>query len=153
MASEDLHYKRSKFSTRLRENRLYTAGHSWLEQQEEEDLWRIGFTKFALRMLGEIVEMDFEVKPGARIETGQVIGWLEGFKAVSDIFSPIPGAFVGHNPDLDTEINLLNSDPSRRGWLFQVRGKPGEDCLDVNAYVAVLDTTIDKMLGKRHESP
>ena len=152
MAAEEIHYKRSRFSTRLLEHRLYTAGHYWLDQ-DEEGLWRIGFTKFAIRMLGEVVEMDFEIKPGSQVETGQVIGWLEGFKAVTDIYSPLPGEFEGHNPDLDSEIKLLGTDPYRRGWLFRVRGNPGEDCLDVHGYVSLLDTTIDKMLGKRHESP
>ena len=31
------------------------------------------------------------------------------------------------------------------------RGEPGEECLDVHGYVSLLDTTIDKMLGNRHE--
>ena len=73
MSSEKIHYKRSRFSTRLLKHRLYTAGHSWLEQ-EDEHLWRVGFTKFAVRMLGEIVELGFETEPGTAVETGQVIG-------------------------------------------------------------------------------
>jgi glycine cleavage system H protein len=73
MSAEEIHYKRSRFSTRLLEHRLYTAGHSWLEQ-EDEHLWRVGFTKFAVRMLGEIVELGFETEPGTAVETGQVIG-------------------------------------------------------------------------------
>ena len=63
MMSGEVHYRRSRFSTRLLEDRLYTAGHSWLER-EEGDLWRIGFTKFAVRMLGESVELEFEMTPG-----------------------------------------------------------------------------------------
>ena len=150
MTSVEVRYKRSRFSTRLLENRLYTAGHSWLER-EEGDLWRIGFTKFAIRMLGEIVELGFETKPGSPVETGQVIGWLEGFKAVTDIFSPLSGRFEGFNPAVDENIKLLTTEPYRRGWLFKVQGQPGEDCLDVHGYVSLLDTTIDKMLGRRHE--
>ena len=150
MTSVEVHYKRSRFSTRLLENRLYTAGHSWLER-EEGNLWRIGFTKFALRMLGEVVELGFEMKPGSPVETGQVIGWLEGWKAVTDIFSPLSGRFEGSNPALDENIKLLTTEPYKRGWLFKVQGKPGKDCLDVHGYVSLLDITIDKMLGKRHE--
>ena len=150
MTPVEISYRRSRFSTRLLEDRLYTAGHSWLEQ-EEGDLWRIGFTKFAVRMLGEIVELGFETEPGATVETGHVIGWLEGFKAVTDMFSPLSGRFEGFNPAVDEQITLLTSDPYGKGWLFKVRGQPGEDCLDVHGYVSLLDTTIDKMLGKRHE--
>ena len=149
MPPAEIPYNRSRFSTRLLDNRLYTAGHSWLEREDEE-VWRVGFTKFAVRMLGEIVELGFETEPGAAVETGQVIGWLEGFKAVTDMYSPLPGRFEGFNPAVDEDAALLSRDPYRRGWLFRVRGQPDGDCLDVHAYVALLDTTIDKMLGRRH---
>jgi hypothetical protein len=43
------------------------------------------------------------------------------------------------------------TDPAGRGWLFSLRGTPGKDCLDAQGYIAVLDATIDKMLGQRHE--
>ena len=150
MTAEEIPYKRSRFSTRLLENRLYTAGHSWLEE-EENDLWRIGFTKFAVRMLGEIVELGFETEAGADVETGQVIGWTEGFKAVTDIFSPLTGRFEGFNAAVENQVTLLTSDPYNKGWLFKIRGRPSDDCLDVQGYVTLLDTTIDKMLGQRHE--
>lgn len=150
MPPAEIPYNRSRFSTRLLEDRLYTAGHSWLER-EDEDVWRVGFTKFAVRMLGEIVELGFETEPGATVETGQVIGWLEGFKAVTDMYSPLAGRFEGFNPAVDEQAALLSNDPYRRGWLFRVRGQPGDDCLDVHGYMALLDTTIDKMLGRRHE--
>lgn len=150
MPPAEIPYNRSRFSTRLLEDRLYTAGHSWLEQEDEE-VWRVGFTKFAVRMLGEIVELGFEAEPGSMVETGQVVGWLEGFKAVTDMYSPLAGRFEGFNPAVDEQAALLSNDPYRRGWLFRVRGQPGDDCLDVHGYVALLDTTIDKMLGRRHD--
>ena len=149
MPPAEIPYNRSRFSTRLLEDRLYTAGHSWLEREDEE-VWRVGFTKFAVRMLGEIVELGFETEPGTTVETGQVIGWLEGFKAVTDMYSPLGGRFEGFNPAVDEQAALLSKDPYRRGWLFRVRGQPGDDCLDVQGYIALLDTTIDKMLGRRH---
>jgi glycine cleavage system H protein len=155
MQTERIHYRRSRFATSLPGDRRYTAGHYWLLRDEGagSDRWRIGLTKFATRMLGDPVELDFEIEPGAPIETGQVIGWLEGFKATTDIYAPLPGAFAGINPDLESEIALINTDPYGRGWLFEVCGHPGEDGLDVHGYVSVLDATIDRMLGKHHESP
>jgi glycine cleavage system H protein len=151
MGTEEIHYKRSRFSTRLFGDRSYTAGHFWL-RREEADLWRIGFTKFAVRMLGEAVEIGFDVEPGATVETGQAIGWVEGFKAVTDLYSPLSGRFEGANPLLDKEIRLVQTDPSGKGWLYAIRGTPGEGCLDVQGYISVLDATIDKMLGERHET-
>ena len=150
MPATEFSYKRSRFSTRLLVHRKYTAGHSWLEQ-EDSDVWRVGFTKFAVRMLGDIVELGFDTELGTQVETGQVVGWLEGFKAVTDIFSPLAGRFEAVNPRLRDEAVLIARDPYREGWLFKVRGRLDDSCLDVQEYVALLDTTIDKMLGQRHE--
>ena len=95
-------------------------------------------------MLGEPVEMDFEVEPGVTIESGQAIGWIEGFKAVADLFSPLSGVFYGANPLLRDRIDLIQSDPQGEGWLYTVEGEPGEECLDVREYAGLLDATIDQ---------
>ena len=102
-------------------------------------------------MLGEVVEVECELEAGQAVETGQVVGWVEGFKAVTDIFSPLSGHFERFNPQLNDDIELLTNKPYTTGWLLEVDGKPGSDCIDVDRYVALLDTTIDKMLGRRHE--
>ena len=141
-----LRYKRSRFSTRLHTERLYTAAHQWL-WQKEVDLWCVGFTKFALRMLGDPVEFEFECAPGAKVERGQVLGWIEGFKAVTDVFSPLDGTFAGTNPELDEDITLLASAPYGRGWLFATRGRPSPEMLDAQGYSTFLDATIDRMTG------
>ena len=73
------------------------------------------------------------------------------FKAVTDIFSPLAGRFEAVNPRLRDEAVLIARDPYREGWLFKVRGRLEDSCLDVQEYVALLDTTIEKMLGQRHE--
>jgi glycine cleavage system H protein len=146
-AAPDVRYKRSRFSTRLPRGRRYTAGHIWLREQSG-GIWQVGITKFALRMLGDPVEIDFEVKPGEQVATGQVIGWVEGFKAVSDLFAPIPGKFVQANPALDEDIELIHSSLYDRGWLYKIQGAPGDDCFDVQGYMDHLDATIDRMLGQ-----
>jgi glycine cleavage system H protein len=111
----------------------------------------VGFTKFATRMLGDIVEYQFEVEPGSRAEVGQKIGWIEGFKAVSEIYSAAEGEFGGGNPGVAEDITLLESDPYQRGWLYRVRGRREPDSVDANGYATILDATIDKMLSSRHE--
>ena len=140
-------YKRATFSTRLHGDRLYTAGHLWL-RQHEDGWWHIGFTKFATRVLGDAVEFDFEIELGAPTKVGEVIGWVEGFKAVTDLFSPMDGRFRGGNSLLNDDINLIQTDPYGVGWLFAIEGDPRTDCVDVDGYISVLDATIDRMLGK-----
>ena len=59
--------------------------------------------------------------------------------------------FLGKLEMSKDDIALLTNSPYARGWLLEVRGEPESDCLDVHGYVSLLNTTIDKMLGKRHE--
>ena len=139
-------YKRARFKTSLTAGRLYVASHFWMEKQEEAGLWRVGFTKFASRMLGDLVEHDFEVKPGDAIEVGQIIGWIEGFKATSDLYSCLNGSFRRSNPELLENLDFLRSDPYRRGWIFEAEGNPGDDAVDVRGYAQVLNLAIDKVL-------
>jgi len=137
-------YKRSRFQSRLPKGRLYTASHFWM-LETEPGLWRVGFTRFATRMLGDLVEHGFEVKPGDPIKVGQTIGWLEGFKALTDLYGVIDGTFESTNPDLEQDATLIDKDPYNRGWLYQSRGSPDPNSVDVQGYIQVLDATIDKM--------
>ncbi len=146
MGDAYLSYRRSKFATRLPADRLFTQSHFWLADQGD-GTFRIGFTKFATRMLGEVVEFEFESTPGDMVDAGQVIGWLEGFKAVSDLHAPMAGRFVGANPDLDSLVSEIHESPYDRGWLYSVEGAPPSDAVDSQGYAAYLDQTIDKMMG------
>ena len=143
-----LHYKRSRFATQLPVDYLYSPSHFWAARQEDE-LWRIGLTKFATRMLGEMVDCGFEIARDTPVASGQIIGWIEGFKAISDVFCVADGNFAGANPVLKEKITLVNKDPYGAGWLYLVNGKPDTKCVEVHGYKAILDKTIDKILEKQ----
>jgi len=147
----DVSYRRSRFFTRLPKGHYYTNSHFWIGEVET-DLWQIGLTKFAARMLGDIVEINFDVKSEVTVTVGDVIGSMEGFKAVTDIYCVVSGKFAGENMALHEDITLADTDPYRKGWLYQVQGKPDPEKLDVEGYVALLDTTIDKMEDHNHEA-
>jgi glycine cleavage system H protein len=147
-AAETLHYKRSHFVTQLPVDYRYSASHAWIARQDDKT-WRVGLTKFATRMLGEIVDVGFEPASGTPVKQGDVIGWIEGFKAISDIFCIAEGQFAGVNPELKAEIELITRDPYGRGWLYRVTGQPDPQCVDVYAYRDILDQTIDRILAKQ----
>ena len=107
--------------------------------------WHVGFTKFATRMLGELVEAEFKVEIGASVEPGQEIGWVEGFKAASDVFCAMRGTFQGMNPALAEDACIIRSSPYVDGYLYAVNGEPEESCLDVDGYIAHLDGLINLM--------
>ena len=143
-----LPFERAKFRTRLPRGHFYTAGHMWLHEAEP-DLWRVGLTRFALRMLGEPVDLDFELKSGAPVAKGEVVGWFEGFKAVTDLYAPMAGQFAGGNPALEGGLDAVHRSAYERGWLFALRGPLDEACVDVDGYAAVLEAAIDKVLGEQ----
>jgi glycine cleavage system H protein len=149
---QSVYYRRSRFTTHLPRDRRYSAAHYWLFE-ESPGSWRIGFTRFATRMLGDIVEFEFGVAPGDAIVTGAEIGSIEGLKAVTTIFSSGTGQFGGENPALRGDVTLAESDPYGGGWLYRLLGHPAADAVDVDGYVAILDATIDKMLAGRHDAP
>jgi glycine cleavage system H protein len=140
-----IEYRRAKFVTRLPTAYRYSPAHYWLGPQPDGS-WRVGLTKFGTRMLGEMVDFGFQTEPGATVHSGQILGWIEGFKAVADVICVFIGEFVGPNPALETDPSLVNSDPYGAGWLYCVRGQPDATCTDVNGYAAVLDQTIDRLL-------
>lgn len=148
-STDEIRYRRSRFSTRLPTDRLYTRSHFWVKQDEATESRQVGFTQFAIRMLGEFVEIRYHVAPGEPIAVGQVIGEIEGFKAVTEIYSVIAGTFQGANPDLDTDITLADTDPYQRGWLYRALGTPEVEAVEGEGYVAVLDATIAKMTDKQ----
>jgi glycine cleavage system H protein len=143
-----LNYRRCRFVTQLPWDYLYSTDHSWIHRAQGER-WRVGLTKFGTRLLGETVEHGFAIGIGAPIVPGQVIGWIEGFKAISDLVCIAQGTFAGPNHALQTDITLLNRDPYGAGWIYEVDGQPDVQCLPVKAYAAFLDQTIDRL---RNES-
>lgn len=141
-------YNRCRFATRLPTDRIYTRSHYWL-REVEPGLWRVGLTAYGTRLLGEVVEYGFTVQPGTAVDAGQTIGWVEGFKTLSDLCSAAAGEFVAENATLRGDITLLDSDPYEHGWLYQVRGRPEASAVDARAYIEVLDAAIDATLAGR----
>jgi glycine cleavage system H protein len=131
-------------------DRRYSAAHYWL-LEESTGVWRVGLTKFATRMLGDIVEFEFGVAPGADIKVGDEIGSIEGLKAITSVFATGTGHFLGEGTSLRKDVTLAESDPYGAGWLYRLQGEPAPDTVDVHGYVAILDATIDKMLASRYD--
>ena len=139
-------YKHARFSARFPSDFRYSPSHYWMAPVEGEDgLWRVGFTKFATRMLGELVEAEWSTKLGDAVEPGKEIGWVEGFKAASDLFCVMEGAFAGGNPELEIDACIVRSAPYTDGWLYAVEGPPEETSVDAEGYISHLDALIEKM--------
>lgn len=151
MASPTEFYKRATFVTHLPKDALFSPSHYWLIA-EEDKVWRIGFTKFATRMLGDLVDHQFEKSEASPVSSGEIVGSVEGFKAISDLYSPVTGIFIEGNPLLKKDPEIIGNDPYGEGWLFRASGTPDLRCTSVDGYKGLLDATIDRMLEKESSS-
>jgi glycine cleavage system H protein len=147
-AAKTSFYKRSNFVTHLPVDCVYSPSHFWLSQVDP-GRWRVGFTKFATRMLGDIVDVQFEKQSGDGLASGEIVGSIEGFKAISDIYSVCDGEFVAANTALQQDVELVSREPYAGGWLYEVQGGPDAKCVPLDQYRALLDATIDRMLAKQ----
>ncbi len=142
-------YKRATFVAHLPVGHRYSPSHAWLAPDPgHAGRWVVGLTKFASRMLGELVELRFELTPGLPVQPGDIVGNIEGFKAISDLYCVAAGTFAGPNPALADGLEPVARD-LHRVWLYAVDGAPDPKSLDVHGYIAVLDATIDRILEKQ----
>jgi glycine cleavage system H protein len=144
-AGDAIAFRRCGLALTLPKSYRYTAAHYWLAHQAEPATWRIGFTAFAVRMLGDFVEFHLDPQPGETIQLGQTMGNYEGLKAVTELYSAVDGSFLRANPALAREGDLTRSDPHGVGWLYEARGAPDPASLDVHGYLALLNVTLDRL--------
>ena len=148
---EWIKFRHARFTARFPADFLYSPSHYWMMPVPgDPGFWRVGFTKFATRMLGELVDFTFNPPEGGSVQPGEMIGWVEGFKAASDVFCVMAGQFAGSNPALKADACIVRSDPYLEGWLYSVRGEPEPGHLDAQGYLELLNATITRMAEQEH---
>ena len=95
----------------------YTSDHEWIRVEGDEAY--IGITEFAQGELGDIVYIDINTV-GQDVTKESVFGTVEAVKTVSDLFMPLNGTVLEINPLLDTQPELVNSDPYGDGWMVKI---------------------------------
>ena len=118
------------------ENLRYTKDHEWIAL--EGNVAIIGITDFAQRELGDIVYVDISTK-GKSLAAEQVFGTVEAVKTVSDLFLPVAGTIIEINPALDSQPEVVNTDPYGQGWMIKMTVNNIADVealMDVAAYTA-----------------
>ena len=95
----------------------YTKDHEWIRVEGSEAY--IGITEFAQRELGDIVYIDISAL-GKEVAQEEVFGTVEAVKTVSDLFMPLTGTVNETNPALDSQPELVNTDPYGDGWMVKI---------------------------------
>ncbi len=95
----------------------YTKDHEWIRIEGNNAY--IGITEFAQHELGDIVYVDIP-SVGKVVEKEHVFGTIEAVKTVSDLFMPVTGTITETNPLLDSQPELVNTDPYGDGWMVKI---------------------------------
>lgn len=99
-------------------NLKYTKDHEWVSI--EGDIATIGITDFAQSELGDIVYVEVETLD-QNLDKDEIFGSVEAVKTVSDLFLPLTGEVIEFNEGLDTEPELVNTDPYGAGWMIKLK--------------------------------
>lgn len=95
----------------------YTKDHEWVKV--EGNIAYIGITDFAQGELGDIVYVEIETE-GEELDQEEVFGTVEAVKTVSDLFMPAAGKVLEVNPGLESNPEIVNTDPYGEGWMIKI---------------------------------
>ncbi|MEQ6167849.1 MULTISPECIES: glycine cleavage system protein GcvH [unclassified Ekhidna] len=112
----------------------YTKDHEWVKI--DGDIATVGVTDFAQGELGDIVYVEIETE-GESLEAGDVFGTVEAVKTVSDLFMPVSGEVLEINGELESNPELVNSDPYGEGWMIKIKiSDKGDHLISAEDYKA-----------------
>jgi len=95
----------------------YTKEHEWIKI--DSSFAYVGITDFAQSELGDVVFIEMP-NVGDFFEKDDVFGTIEAVKTLADLFLPVSGKIVEVNEKLDSQPELVNSDPYEDGWIVKL---------------------------------
>ena len=99
-------------------NLKYTKDHEWVLL--EGNVATVGITDFAQKELGDIVYVEVETLDQS-LAKDEVFGTVEAVKTVSDLFLPVAGEIIEFNDSLESNPEIVNTDPYGKGWMIKVK--------------------------------
>ena len=97
----------------------YTPEHEWVRLTGDGTV-RVGITDFAQSSLGGVVYVQLP-DVGSEVSAGESFGEVESTKSVSDLYAPVTAKVIAVNGDLESNPQLVNSDPYGQGWLLELQ--------------------------------
>ena len=112
----------------------YTIEHEWIRLKNNRAT--IGITDFAQGQLGDVVFVELPAE-GTELTKENTFGVVESVKTVSDIYVPMTGKVVAVNKNLESQPELVNSDPYGQGWMIEIElsnSSPEQGLLSADQY-------------------
>lgn len=99
------------------EHLRYTAEHEWV-RMDPDGRAVVGITEYARQQLGDIVFVELP-QIGDTVAAGDTVATLESVKAVSSVYSPLPGTIDNINEELIDAPELIDEDPYA-AWIVKL---------------------------------
>jgi glycine cleavage system H protein len=100
-------------------NLKFLKSHEWV-RPESDGTVTLGISDHAQQALGDLVFVDVP-EVGRVLKAGEACAVVESVKAASDVYSPVSGEVVEHNPALAATPELINQDPYGAGWIARLK--------------------------------
>ena len=141
---DSLTFMMGEFEAEFPTDRMYANNHMWAQKvPESDDLWRFGFTAYAVRLLQDVYFLDWLFDAPAELTEKQEIGSIESKKAESSLYSPMNGSLTQFNSQLLEDPSGINVDKYGNGWLFEMKGDP-TPLIDPKEYIDLLESVWEK---------
>ncbi len=117
----------------------YSSDHEWV--RVDGTTATIGITEYAQDALGDVVFVEMP-DSGLAVSAGESFSEVESTKSVSDIYAPITGSVIEVNAALESQPELLNSDPYGEGWICRIEITDAAELdglMDADAYRALTE--------------
>lgn len=134
--TEPLHFMMGQYKAIIPTDRMYSARHMWLQEQEPGIL-QVGFTAYSVRLLQDVYFLEWSIDAGTPVRDRQDIGEVESSKAVSAMFPPCAGEVIDFNDGILADPSAINADSYGSGWLYTFRTT--ETLLTPEQYIQVLE--------------
>ncbi|MEE8456926.1 MAG: glycine cleavage system protein GcvH [Acidimicrobiia bacterium] len=121
------------------DDRKYAQSHEWAKLEGESSV-RMGISDFAQDALGDVVYVEVP-EIGAEVTAGEPCSEVESTKSVSDVNAPVSGTITAVNEALDSNPELVNSDPYDEGWFAVIEASDPsqlEDLLTAHGYESLV---------------
>lgn len=119
----------------------FTDQHEWI--RIAGDVGTVGITEYAAHQLGDVVFTELP-SLGKVITQGGEAAVVESVKAASEIYAPVSGEVIEINKALESQPDLVNSDPVGAGWFFKIRISNSAELdklMEESAYTVLIGTS------------
>ena len=106
-------------------SKIYTESDEWLFREDHtSNQYRIGLSKNASELLGELVYIEFNFEDGEEFNIDEDLVFIESVKAANSIKAPFNGIIVKNNNEIEGEnLGVINDNPecTDESWFCEIK--------------------------------